>query len=57
MMIKRLLIIVVIILLIVIFLPFMKNVILKDSLNELSSGYVEKSVSDLKTANIVTQLL
>jgi multicomponent Na+:H+ antiporter subunit B len=35
----------------------MKNVILKDSLNKLSSGYVEKSVSDLKTANIVTAVV
>ncbi len=56
-MIKRILVIALIILLIVIFLPFMKNVILKDSLNKLSTGYVEKSVSDLKTANIVTAVV
>ena len=56
-MIKRMLVIALIILVIVIFLPFMKNVILKDSLNTLSSGYVEKSVSDLKTANIVTAVV
>ncbi len=56
-MIKRMLAIAVLIVLIVIFLPFMKNVILKDSLNALSSGYVEKSVSDLKTANIVTAVV
>lgn len=56
-MIKRMLVIALIILLIVIFLPFTKNLILKDSLNTLSSGYVEKSVSDLKTANIVTAVV
>jgi len=53
-MIKRILIIAILFLIVVVFLPFMKNIVLKDSLNSLSSDYVETSSKDLKAANIVT---
>ncbi len=56
-MIKRLLVIVAIILLIVIFLPLMKDIILKDTLGRLPANYVNGSVNELKTANVVTSVV